>query len=80
MPLDWGITQNNLGVALQTLGERESGTAGEQESGTAHLQEAVAAWEACLTVTASAWPSQWVQSVKTRLGETRAEIEQRSAR
>ena len=54
VPLDWAATQNNLGTALRALGERERGTA--------RLEEAVAAWEACLTVTASAWPQAWVQA------------------
>jgi tetratricopeptide (TPR) repeat protein len=27
VPLDWATTQNNLGLALRTLGERESSTA-----------------------------------------------------
>ena len=40
VPLDWAMTQNNLGNALQTLGERESGTA--------RLEEAVAAYRAAL--------------------------------
>jgi hypothetical protein len=40
VPLDWAMTQNNLGNALRTLGERESGTA--------RLQEAVAAYRAAL--------------------------------
>ena len=40
VPLDWATTQNNLGTALQTLGERESGTA--------RLEEAVAAYRAAL--------------------------------
>ena len=40
MPLDWATTQNNLGIALWTLGERESGTA--------RLEEAVAAYRAAL--------------------------------
>lgn len=26
VPLDWAATQNNLGSALQTLGERDSAT------------------------------------------------------
>ena len=26
VPLDWAMTQNNLGAALTTLGKRESGT------------------------------------------------------
>jgi tetratricopeptide (TPR) repeat protein len=39
-PLDWTMTQNNLGNALQALGERESGTA--------RLEEAVAAFREAL--------------------------------
>jgi hypothetical protein len=38
VPLDWAMTQNNLGLALTALGERESGTA--------RLNEAVAAYRA----------------------------------
>ena len=38
VPLDWAMTQNNLGNALRALGERESGTA--------RLEEAVAAYRA----------------------------------
>ena len=40
VPLDWAATQNNLGSALLTLGERESGTA--------RLEEAVAAYRVAL--------------------------------
>jgi tetratricopeptide (TPR) repeat protein len=32
MPLDWATTQNNLGNALQSLGERESGTVRIEEA------------------------------------------------
>ena len=39
-PLDWAATQDNLGNALEALGERESGTA--------RLQAAVAAYRAAL--------------------------------
>ena len=42
MPLDWAMTQNNLGIALWKLGERESGTA--------RLEEAVGAFHAALEV------------------------------
>ena len=38
--LDWAATQMNLGTALQTLGEREGGTA--------RLDEAVAAYREAL--------------------------------
>ena len=41
VPLHWATTQNNLGAALRTLGERESGTA--------RLEVAVAAFRAALT-------------------------------
>ena len=40
VPLQWAGTQNNLGIALRWLGERESGTA--------RLEEAVAAYRAAL--------------------------------
>jgi hypothetical protein len=39
-PLQWAVTQNNLGNALQILGERESGTA--------RLEEAVVAYRDAL--------------------------------
>jgi tetratricopeptide (TPR) repeat protein len=40
VPLDWAMTQNNLGNALERLGEREAGTA--------RLEEAVAAFRLAL--------------------------------
>ena len=40
VPLQWATTQNNLGLALWRLGERESGTA--------RLEEAVAAYRDAL--------------------------------
>ena len=36
VPLEWAGTQNNLGTALKTLGERESGTAGLEAAVTAY--------------------------------------------
>jgi len=39
-PIDWAKTQNNLGIALAALGERESGTQ--------HLTDAVAVFRAAL--------------------------------
>jgi tetratricopeptide (TPR) repeat protein len=38
VPLDWAMTQNNLGNALQTLGQRESGTARLEEAVQAYRQ------------------------------------------
>jgi hypothetical protein len=52
VPLQWAGTQNNLGTALATLGERESGTA--------RLEEAVAAYRAALEErTRDRVPLQW---------------------
>jgi tetratricopeptide (TPR) repeat protein len=69
VPLDWAMTQMNLGLALKRLGERQSGPAR-----LGALEAAVAAWEACLKITASSWPPEWVQFVKTRRDETLAGI------
>jgi hypothetical protein len=49
VPLDWAMTQNNLGNALRTLGEREAGTA--------RLEEAVAAARRWRSGRGSACPS-----------------------
>ncbi len=42
-PLDWATTQNDLGIALSRLGERESGT-------TVRLEEAISAYREALQV------------------------------
>jgi hypothetical protein len=55
VPLHWASTQNNLGTALQTLGERESGTG--------RLEEAVAVYHAALEEwTRERAPHQWAMS------------------
>ena len=72
VPLDWAMTQNNLGNALQTLAARESGTA--------RLEEAIVAWEACLTVVTSNWPPAGVQQVQSQLDWARAENARRMAK
>jgi hypothetical protein len=69
VPLDWATTQNNLDNALRALSN--------QWSGTARLEEAVAAFDAYLTVTATAWPAEWVQQVCSHRDETQAEIARR---
>jgi len=68
VPLQWAMTQSNLGNALWRLGERESGTA--------RLQEAVAAYRAALEVeTRERVPLDWAMTqnnlgnVLARLGE-----------
>jgi len=60
VPLDWAMTQNNLGTALETLGERESGTA--------RLERAVAAYRAALEErTRERVPLDWAKT-QTNLG------------
>ncbi len=55
VPLQWAMTQNNLGNALSTLGERESGTA--------RLEQAVAAYRAALEeCTRERVPLQWAMT------------------
>jgi len=54
-PRDWAMTQNNLGLALRTLGERESGTA--------RLEEAVTAFREALQENPRARaPLQWAMT------------------
>jgi tetratricopeptide (TPR) repeat protein len=74
-PLDWAVTQNALAIALRALGDQESGSARLEALG-----EAVAAWDACLTIAQSAWPPEWVKYVQTRRDDTEAEIGRLSAR
>ena len=71
VPLDWTWTQMNLGTALRALADRGSGTA--------RLEGAVAAFDACLAVAMDVWPPEWVNRVRARREETRAEIERRAA-
>ena len=74
-PDDWATTQNNLGTALRTLGERESGTA--------RLEEAVAAYRAALEErTRERVPLDWALT-QTNLGtalQTLGERESGTAR
>jgi len=59
VPLDWATTQNNLGLALQSLGEREEGTS--------RLTEAIVAYRAALEVrTEERAPLDWA-ATKTNL-------------
>jgi hypothetical protein len=69
MPLDWAMTQYNLGNALGALGERERGTA--------RLEAAAAAFDACLTIIDTT--AEWVPRARLRRDEIRAEIARREA-
>jgi hypothetical protein len=65
---------------LRTEPRRENHPSATAEQRTARLEEAVAAWEACLTVIKSIWPPEWVQFVQTRFDKTQAEIGRWSAK
>jgi len=60
VPLDWAMTQNNLGAALVALGERESGTA--------RLEEAVAAYRDTLKDHPKNSPLILLRGIVTRSG------------
>ena len=71
MPLDWAATQNNLGNALSSLGERESGTA--------RLEEAVAAYRAALTErTRERVPLDWA-ATQNNLGNALSNLGERES-
>ena len=72
VPLDWAMTQNNLGNALGALGERESGTA--------RLKEAVAAFRAALEVYEAAGADYFVNLVTANLKTAEAALEARKKR
>ncbi|MEZ5823348.1 MAG: hypothetical protein R3C97_00940 [Geminicoccaceae bacterium] len=55
VPLEWAMTQNNRGIALATLGERESGTE--------RLEQAVEAYDrALLEYTRERVPLDWAMT------------------
>ena len=71
MPLEWAMTQNNLGNALWRLGEREGGTA--------RLEEAVAAFRAALEESSRDRVSlQWV-ATQDNLGNALLSLGQRES-
>jgi tetratricopeptide (TPR) repeat protein len=71
VPLDWAITEENLGTALERLGERESGTT--------RLEEAVAAYRAALTEwTRERVPLDWAR-VQNNLGTTLEKLGERES-
>jgi tetratricopeptide (TPR) repeat protein len=71
VPLDWAMTQNNLGNALQRLGEREAGTA--------RLEEAVAAYrEALKEYTRERVPLDWAMT-QNNLGNALQRLGEREA-
>ena len=69
LPLDWAMTQNNLGNALRRLGERESGTT--------RLEEAVAAYREALAVFEAAGADYYIAVVQRNLERVERLLEQR---
>jgi tetratricopeptide (TPR) repeat protein len=69
VPLDWATTQNNLGLMLVTLGERESGTS--------RLEEAVAAYRAALEEWTPEAASYWHEVAQRNLTRCLASLDQR---
>jgi tetratricopeptide (TPR) repeat protein len=71
VPLQWAMTQHNLGIALSKLGEREAGTA--------RLEEAVAAYRAALQeYTRERVPLDWA-STQNNLGNALSRLGEREA-
>ena len=71
MPLGWAATQNNLGTALRTLAERESGTA--------RLEQAVRAYRAALEeITQDRVPLDWAMT-QNNLGIAHATLGERES-
>jgi tetratricopeptide (TPR) repeat protein len=71
VPLDWAGTQNNLGIALQTLGERESGTQ--------YLEEAVGAFQKSLKVFQAADATHDVETTTNNLVSAQIALEKKKA-
>ncbi|MEK6570481.1 MAG: hypothetical protein AABZ61_03865, partial [Bacteroidota bacterium] len=69
VPLQWAMTQNNLGAALQTLGERESGTG--------YLDQAVVAYREALKVFTPENASYYYEQSKQNLLQTERLLESR---
>ena len=58
-PLDWAMTQDNLGTALRMIAERETGTE--------RLQASIAAYDQALKVrTQERTPLEWAQTTGGR--------------
>jgi exonuclease VII small subunit len=72
VPLHWAMTQNNLGGALRTLGERESGTA--------RLEEAIAAYRAAIKVLHQCEATYYHETTQENLAEAEAEVASRKSR
>ncbi|MBF0462902.1 MAG: hypothetical protein HQL87_16130 [Magnetococcales bacterium] len=66
VPLDWAATQNNLGLALQSLGE--------QENSPEKLAEAMTAYQNALEVAQASGASYYIQMYQSNLQKLRATL------
>jgi hypothetical protein len=73
------LAESSGPIGLRHDGAGTQNNLGQRETGTVRLEEAVVARDACLTVTASVWPSEWVQDVRARRDEAQSEIKRRSS-
>ncbi len=69
VPLGWAMTQNNLGNALRSLGEREGGTD--------RREDAVAAFKASLEVFELAQATHYIEGTKRNLQRAEALLQER---
>jgi len=69
VPLQWAVTQMNLGTALLTLGEREAGTG--------RLEEAVTAYDAALQVFVSARSDYYIEGCRNAQNRVQALLAER---
>ena len=71
MPLDWTIARNNLGRALDSLGERENGTA--------RLEEAIVAYDGALEIFIAAGADRYATICRRNLNKALAVLDQRKS-
>jgi len=69
LPLDWAWSQNDLGLVLSRLGEREGGTT--------RLEEAVAAYDAALDGFAAAGTTANINACRANRDKAQALLAQR---
>jgi hypothetical protein len=72
VPLDWAVTQNNLGNALMMLGERKSDPA--------RLQDAVSAYNNALAISREVKADYFTQQIEANLRHVENSISQQKNR
>jgi hypothetical protein len=70
VPLDWALTQNNMGSALAWLGG--------QEAGTGHIEEAAEVCREALVVFRDAGATNYISIAERNLVRAEAELAKRT--